>query len=84
MSVRTIPEKKVVTCDCCRREIGSNGARRAQSGGLHIKRDALDWQGSACASADVKLDLCDDCLAVVCKAINAAAADAAGNGGDRG
>lgn len=71
MSTQIIPEKKIITCDCCRKQIEGAVTRR-QGGGLHIKRDALDWHGHACADASVKFDLCDDCLGKVCNAINAA------------
>lgn len=72
MSVQVTPEVRKTICDCCQRAIGEKGVWRQQSGGLHLRRDALDMQGHACASADVKLDLCDGCLSSVCKAINAA------------
>ena len=72
MSVKVSPEVRTVICDCCQRVIGEKGVSRRQSGGLHIRRDALDMHGYACASADVKLDLCDDCLSSVSTAINAA------------
>ncbi|MCF3486968.1 hypothetical protein [Stenotrophomonas maltophilia] len=72
MSVQVIPEVRKTICDCCQRAVGDRGVYRKQSGGLHLRRDALDMQGHACASADVKLDLCDDCLSRVSKAINAA------------
>lgn len=76
MSVETIPETTRVVCDCCRRTIGERGASRKQSGGLHLRRDALDMYGHACASANVSLDLCDECLGRVSAAINAACVDA--------
>lgn len=69
MSTQTIPEKKIITCDCCRQQIEGAVTRR-EGGGLHLKRDALDWHGHACADASVKLDLCDSCLGKVVKAVN--------------
>lgn len=75
MSVQVTPEIRKTICDCCQRAIGDQGVYRKHSGGLHLRRDALDMQGHPCASADVKLDLCDDCLTTVCKAINNACVD---------
>lgn len=72
MSVQVTPEVRKTICDCCRLAIGDKGVYRKQSGGLHLRRDALDMQGHACASADVSIDLCDECLAVIASAINAA------------
>lgn len=72
MTTRTVPEKKIIICDCCQREVGDAGVWRAKNGGIHVRRDALDYQGSACANADIRLDLCDGCLGKVCDAINAA------------
>lgn len=71
MSIQVTPEVRKVVCDCCRRVIGENGASRRQSGALHLQQDALDMQGHACAKGDVNIDLCDDCLADISKAINA-------------
>lgn len=72
MSTRTIPAEKIVTCDCCQKDVGSPGVKRVQSGGLHLLRDGLDMHGHACANADVKLDLCDSCLQIIATAINQA------------
>ena len=69
MSIETIPERKIITCDCCRQQIEGNVTRK-QNGGLHIKRDALDWYGYACADASVKFDLCDSCLDKISAGIN--------------
>ncbi len=71
MSVQVTPEVRKTICDCCQRAIGDRGVYRNQNGGLHLRRDALDMQGHACACADVSLDLCDDCLSSLSKAINA-------------
>lgn len=76
MSVQVTPEVRKTICDCCQRAIGDRGVYRNQNGGLHLRRDALDIQGHACASADVSLDLCDGCLSCVSKAINAACVEA--------
>lgn len=72
MSTKVIPERSIVTCDCCRREIGTDGVNRAMNGAMKIRRAALDYAGYPCASADVELDLCDSCLTTVCAAVNKA------------
>ena len=72
MSIEVIPEVRKTICDCCRRAVGEQSVYRKQNGGLHLRCDALDMQGHACACADVRLDLCDDCLGSVSEAINAA------------
>lgn len=72
MSVRITPEVRKVVCDCCSRFVGEGGCARRQSGALHLRRHALDMQGHACANADVKIDLCDDCLSAIGSAINEA------------
>lgn len=74
MSTKVIPQQTIKTCDACLRVIDGRNSR--ESGGLILKRDALDMQGSACADASVKLDLCDRCLSTVDKAINDAVAAA--------
>lgn len=71
MSIQVIPEVRRLMCDCCGRVIGENGASRQQSGALHLEKDLLDMQGHACAKGDMNIDLCDDCLAEISKAINA-------------
>lgn len=72
MSTRTVPAEKVVTCDCCRKDVGAPGVKRSRSGELHVLRDALDFQGYVCADASIKLDLCDSCLNIIATAINQA------------
>lgn len=74
MSLQVTPEVRKTICDCCQRVIGDKGVTRQQSGGLHLRRDALDMHNCPCASADVKIDLCDDCLAILATAINDACA----------
>lgn len=71
MSTKIITEQRIVTCDCCLREIGNNGVWRAQNGGIIVKRDALDYQGAPCADAGISLDLCDKCLGKIVRVINA-------------
>lgn len=52
-----------------------------QEGMLTLKAHALDMQGSPCADATQRRDLCDKCLYLVGKAIDAAIASAqAGEG----
>lgn len=70
MSIQITPEIRKTVCDCCQKVVGEAGVTRRQSGALHLRRDALDMQGYACAKADVQIDLCDDCLNVVSKAVN--------------
>jgi len=72
MSTKIIPEIKVVVCDCCQREVGTLGVWRKQSGSLILNRDSLDYQGYPCASGNIKLDLCDNCLSCISDAINSA------------
>ena len=70
MSTKTIPAQTIKTCDCC--GIVMNGNNSRQDGALVLKAHALDMQGSPCADATRKLDLCDSCLYDVGKAIDAA------------
>ena len=70
MSTKTIPAKTIMTCDGCGIECTTSNRRK--DGGLHIKEDALDYQGHAVADASQKYDLCDKCLTVVVQAIGAA------------
>ncbi len=67
MATKIIPAKKEVTCDICKRNC--EGIRR-QDGHIDIHRHALDYQGMPCADGSLKIDLCDNCLGDVCKAIN--------------
>lgn len=60
MSTKTIPEQIIKTCDCCDKVIDRSNSR--QEGALTLKARALDMQGSPCADATRKLDLCDSCL----------------------
>jgi len=72
MSTKVTPEKRVVVCDCCQREVGALGVWRKQNGSLMLNRDLLDYQGYPCASGNTKLDLCDNCLPCISGAINSA------------
>lgn len=70
MAVKQIPAKTIKTCDRC--GVVMNGSNDRQEGGLTVKAHALDMQGSPCADATRKFDLCDSCLYTVAKAIDAA------------
>ena len=72
MGTTIIPAQTIKTCDGCRITMDRSNSR--QSGGLIFKADALDMQGSPCADATRKLDLCDSCLYKVGKAIDSALA----------
>lgn len=72
MTTKTIPAQTIKVCDCCGVTMGRNNSR--QDGGLTIKADALDMYGHAVADASRKLDLCDSCLHLITKAIDAAIA----------
>ena len=75
MTMQVIPETRIVICDCCKRKVGDPGVHRSMSGGMMVRRDALDFQGSACANADISLDLCDECLRHLVDAVNKACDD---------
>lgn len=68
MSTKTIPAQTIKTCDCCGIVVDRKNGR--QEGGLVLKAHALDMQGSPCADATRKLDLCDRCLYDVTKAVD--------------
>jgi len=68
MSTKTIPAQTIKTCDCCGVTIDRQNSR--QEGKLTLNAHALDMQGSPCADATRKLDLCDSCLYDVAKAVD--------------
>ena len=68
MSTKTIPQQVIKTCDCCKKVMDGRNSR--QEGALTLKAHALDMQGSPCADATRKLDLCDSCLYAVGKALD--------------
>lgn len=70
MSTKTIPAQTIKTCDCC--DVVMDGRNSRQDGTLMLKAHALDMQGSPCADATRKLDLCDSCMWHVGKAVDAA------------
>lgn len=68
MSTKTIPAHTIKTCDCCGSVMDSRNS--VKEGGLVLKAHALDMQGSPCADATRRLDLCDSCLNDVAKAVD--------------
>lgn len=72
MSTKTIPAQTIKTCDAC--GVVMDGRNSRQDGALTLKAHALDMQGSPCADATRKLDLCDVCLYAVGKAVDTAIA----------
>jgi hypothetical protein len=70
VTTKTIPEHKIVTCDCCGVECTKDNRR--VNGILHVKQDGLDYAGHAVGDNSIKLDLCDACLSPIVKAMNAA------------
>ena len=70
MSKKITPAIVTVVCDCCLKDVGSPGVTRAHNAGIHVARDALDYQGAACAGANITMDLCDSCLELVSAAVN--------------
>ena len=64
-----VPASVIVSCDSCGRLCSD--CNRRQSGGLILKQDALDYQGSPCANGSRTFDLCDDCLEKMRVAVNA-------------
>ncbi len=73
MSIKTIPETKIVICDVCEKTCNNdlgNPARRIQEGKLTLNRHGLDSYGDPCTDGTIKLDLCDACLEAIEKVIN--------------
>lgn len=60
MSTKTIPAQIIKKCDCCDKVMDGYTARK--EGMLTLQAHALDMQGSPCADATRRLDLCDSCL----------------------
>lgn len=58
--MKTIPEKRVLICDVCG-TTDETPFRFQTRAHLTLKQDALDYQGSPCADATRRLDLCDNC-----------------------
>lgn len=77
MATRTVPEEKWFVCDVCGAEEQTPRSQgkglRLHGGRLVLKRDALDHHNAPVADASVKRDLCDKCLNIITKAVNAAA-----------
>lgn len=72
MSVKRIPEKVVVTCDCCGNETHQSvgPGRRRQETHMKISRHALDYLGDPAADGTVEFDFCDACAKLIEGAIN--------------
>ena len=71
MTITEIPASYMFTCDACHKEHRQKSNGRPT--GWHIIRweaDALDYQGTAVASAGFTRLLCPDCGASVRNAIN--------------
>lgn len=68
MTIKTIPAQTIKTCDCCNKQIDRKNS--VKDGKLTLKQDALDMQGSPCADATRIMDLCDNCLWDVNKALD--------------
>lgn len=67
MAVKTIPAQTIKTCDCC--DVVMDGKNSRTEASMTLKAHALDMQGSPCADATRKLDLCDSCAYGVTKAV---------------
>lgn len=56
MSRQTIPEKRIIKCDHCKKEI------KQAEGTLVLTYVLRDYQGAACAEGKREADFCSDCL----------------------
>ena len=72
MAVHEIPAKRIITCDGCGKEAENNAPGNWAV--LHVKQNALDWHGNACADASVTRQLCGTCKSAVIAAMNDAIA----------
>lgn len=70
MAEHIIPERRYSTCDVC--GVERTKATANYDARLTLKRDAIDYQGNACADASVKRDLCDACHDAIAAAVNMA------------
>jgi uncharacterized cysteine cluster protein YcgN (CxxCxxCC family) len=72
MTTKIIPQAIETYCDgcgaLCHDQLGPG--RRKQRGVLALRRHALDFHDQPVASADVRADLCDECLTKIIRAIN--------------
>lgn len=82
MGVKNIPEQWRYTCDGCGNVATSDTSftRPKYWTDLQWRRDAYDFQGQACASADVARMLCGGCTEILQKAINEAFEKTIGGG----
>ncbi len=60
---KTIPERKVVTCDFCHKT--DSEARFRTSTRLEWHGAALDYLGDPAASAHTMMDACDECASIL-------------------
>jgi hypothetical protein len=70
MAVRDIPATRTIVCDGCGKT--AEGSLPGDWAVLHVKQNALDWHGTACADASVRRELCAPCKSAVIEAMNAA------------
>lgn len=68
MSKQTIPERHIITCDCC--GVECKGPNYVHEGRLTLTRAALDYQGCPVSDATVRMDLCDRCNNLIGDAIS--------------
>ncbi|GMM94182.1 hypothetical protein [Qipengyuania sp. MTN3-11] len=80
MAERNIPAQKVFVCDGCKAEVEERMPSDWTK--LHVKANALDFQGCAVADASISRDLCPKCTRVVHKAINDSMAALASHRGE--
>ncbi len=74
MATRTIPATTEVVCDVCGRVCAPQGtAPRRQEGTLSLRWHVLDYLNQPAAAGSRDLDMCDDCLSRITKALNAVA-----------
>lgn len=66
-----IPAKTIYTCDGCKVEVEGKGRPKYWTSMTHY-RDAYDWQGNACASDNINLELCAACTELFSDAVNKA------------
>lgn len=72
MSSKSVPAKRLFTCDGCGLEQlePDNGMRPSRWSQVHFRRDAYDFQGRAVADASVLLDFCALCTQSAAEALN--------------
>ena len=71
MSIKVIPEKRLVICDACLIHCDvSIGFLRKHEGRLIVRQHALDRYGNRAADGTYEMDLCDNCLASLNQALD--------------